>query len=214
MSELDELTEDEADSTVVDEGEVTGEEGATPAQPEAEPEPEPAPQTVPLAALQDERRKRQELEAQIEQLRDQSPKPDIFEDPDAVLEKLKAEVIGHADQRWINASRAMVMASKPDYVEREAVFMELTQGNPSLVSEMMKADNPALFAYETARKHAEYQDMQNVDDLKAKMRAEIKAELEAEMGGSAPRPSLATTTAAGTGDLPSDDDLASLVLGD
>lgn len=211
MSELDDLTEGEEVEQVETEAQAeeqtTGEESAPPAPPE------PEPKTVPVAALLDERSKRQALEARLAELeaRD-APKLDLFEDPDAVLENLKREVMSHADQRWINASRAMVMAAKPDYAEREAAFIEMARENPSLSAEMMRSDNPALFAYETARKHAEYQQMQDIDAYKAKIRAELEAEMAAK-NGVAPKPSLATATSATGGDLPSDDDLDSIVLG-
>lgn len=216
MSELDALTEDpELDEAP----EVENTDEATPepeqveetAEPTAAPE---APQTIPLAALQDERRKRQELEAELNEIRarqTQPERPDLFVDPDAALDMVRNEARQHADQRWIQACRAMAQAQHADYGDKESIFMDLAKDNPTLAQEMLKADNPALFAYQTAEKHEKFQRMQNVDDYEKHVRAEIEAKVRAEMGG---RPDLVNTPGVSSQGLPSDDDLSAIVLGD
>ncbi len=220
MSELDALTEDpeleelpeaetpEVDDTVTDEVEEIAE---TTAAPESD-----KPQTIPLAALQDERRKRQELEAEVERLRAQAPefeRPDLFVDPDGALNQIRDEARHHADQRWIQSCRAMVQAQHADYADKESVFMDLARENPTLTQQMLKSDNPALFAYQTALKHERFEKLQDVDGYEKSVRAEIEAKVRAELGAS-PAPDLTSMTGVSSAELPTDDELSSIVLGD
>jgi len=240
--ELDALTgEDEAgeEPEVVEaaepetpEPESTGEEaaGATPAPP-----PDPVPAHVPVAALQDERGKRQAAERELEQLRAEQAEheaaaaaPDPTNDPAGAFEHLQATVAQQLTGMHIKQSRMMVMGQNPDFEAREQVFMGLAKDNPQLVDEMLAADNPAQFAYDLAVKHDEVLAMKDVDGYKERLRAEVEAEvrakLEAEQGVATKKqaalaaatgvPSLATATEASSGsEMPSDDDLASVVLG-
>ena len=211
-TELDDAPEEVKAETVEETAPVEVEETAeTTAAPESD-----KPNTIPLAALQDERRKRQELEAELEALKSAQPepeRPDLFVDPDAALDRIRDEAKQHSDQRWIQSCRAMVQAQYSDYGDKESVFMDLAKENPSLTQEMLKSDNPALFAYQTAQKHERYAQIKNVDEYEAKVRAEIEAKVRAEMGIKEP-PDLTSAPGAGNSDLPTDDDLSALVLGD
>lgn len=212
MSELDELTEDPVEQEVEQVAATPEPDKGETAETPAAPEDDKQPQSVPLAALQDERRKRQELEAEIERLRVPEEKPDIFVDPDAALAQVENAARQHADQRWIQACRAMAQSQFEDYGDKEATFMDLAKENPALTQQMLQSDNPALFAYQTAQKHERFTQLQNVDEYEAKLRAELEAKIRAEMAGN-PRPDLTTAPSSGN-DLPTDDDLSALVMGD
>lgn len=54
----------------------------------------------------------------------------------------------------------------------------MAQENPTLKAEFHKAANPARFAYDTAKKAAEYDAMKDVDGYKAKLEAEVRKEVE------------------------------------
>lgn len=182
----DEVVEVDAEETAQAETEVepnepeTEEEGKGESKADAEDEQEePAPpadenRTVPIAALTDERRKRQAIEEELKQLRAQyappEPQaPDPVEDPEAykayVRQQAEAEmVVGRIEQ-----SRQRMLETAPDYEEMEKTFLYLNSLDPELAKQMNASHDPAKFAYETALQYRENE--------RAKLRAEIEADL-------------------------------------
>jgi hypothetical protein len=142
---------------------------------------------VPSAVMLSERRRRQAVEAEFADYRAQNEgnhePPNALEDPEGAYAHLRAEMQASMREMTTNSSRSSAMRSYTDYVAREAVFMELAQDNPQLVNAMHASGDPAEFAYQTARKHAEFQDTQNVDEYRAKIHAEERAKLVAEFEG-------------------------------
>ena len=148
---------------------------------EAEP-PSPEPiqeRMVPLKALEEERRKRQEAEARINQ---QEPKkaPDIFEDPDGYQKHMTELLNQSRTQDRIALSREMLLMVKDDYEQRENEFLELAKQDEMLIAKMVQSGNPAKFVYETAVKAEKLKQFENVDQLEAKLRAEIENKVRAE----------------------------------
>jgi hypothetical protein len=119
--------------------------------------------SVPKPALLDERRKRQELEKQLEELRALVPKqetePDMYEDAEAWKEWSKNQILN--EQRTeqekllrdkLETSRSQQLESQSDYNQMEVVFEVLASRDNSLASKMLASDDPAKFAYDTAKK--------------------------------------------------------------
>lgn len=140
----------------------------------------PAPQQeeaghIPIAALKDERSKRQALENELAQLRQsmaqaQQPQPiqnqgppDRWEDPEGYDRWLvnqasvvaREEAVQAFNLQRIHSSAAQFRADKPDYDEAIHVFGQMADMNPGLVQQMQQADNPAAFAYETGKLQSE-----------------------------------------------------------
>lgn len=134
------------------------------------------------AAYMSEKRKRQELERKLAQ-QERKPLPDAIDDPDGFASSLREEMAMTAFGIKTELSQELMRELHDDYDEKEAAFMELAQDNPSLIQELQAASNPARFAYETATKHAELQQLKDVDGYKAKLRSELEAELRAEILG-------------------------------
>lgn len=135
------------------------------------------------AAVLDERRKRQELERQLEQaLKDKTPeeKKDWFDDPEGAASQIKQEFQSQLANTRIEMSQEFMRSLHEDYDQLEAEFVDLAKGNPAMLAEFQQSKNPAKFAYETAKKHREYADLKDVDKAKAKLREEVRAELEKE----------------------------------
>lgn len=144
----------------------------------------PSPETVqermvPLKALEEERRKRQEAEARINQ---QEPKraPDIFEDPEGYQKHMTELLNQTRTQDRIALSREMLMIVKDDYEQRENEFLELAKQDEMLIAKMANSSNPAKFVYETAVKAEKAKQLENVDQYEAKLRAEIEAKVRSE----------------------------------
>jgi hypothetical protein len=137
-----------------------------------------------FAAVKDERRKRQELEKELESLKQQqAPKqemPDVFDDQKAFVDSIRSEYQQQIHSAKLEIARDMMSEAHDDYEEMEAQFIEIAKGNPMLAAEARKASNPAKFAYQQAKKYQEFKDMQDIDTVKSRMREEIRQELLAE----------------------------------
>lgn len=182
---------------------------------------EEGPESWTKAAVLDERRKRQALEAELEKMRQgQQPatepeKADWYADPEKAAQSMEQQLSRQAFNTKLELSQDMMRGQFEDYDELETEFVDLAKQDPRLVQEMQQAANPARFAYETAQKARKYAAMQDVEGYEAKVRQEIEAkvrkELEAEQQQKAEKqqqkraaidPSLASSTSGG---LKSDD---------
>ena len=184
-TETDKAAEEKDASTGDKAAEEKAEEGSTPESETKETG------TVPIAALLDEREKRQAFEKQVEELKgkintseEQKPLPDVFENQDDFVSELQARLKAETQAVRIEVSQDFMRTMHDDYDQMEAKFMELAKDNPELVSKMSAAATPAKFVYETAKKAEKLAELNNVDEWEAKKTAEltakIKAELEAE----------------------------------
>lgn len=179
------------------------------------------------AAVLAERRKRQELEkrlAEIEASQREVPRrPDVFEDQDGAFNHVQQQLQSEMVNMRLEFAQEMMRDAHPDYDELEAEFIEMARENPVLQAELRKSRNPARYAYETARKAREAQELQNIDAYKEKLKAEMRAELEAEIRAmkeadegklskkrQAIQPSLTTVKGAQTSIVDEDDSLQSL----
>lgn len=146
--------------------EVPGEEGESPSPEEG--------QSVPVKAVQEERRKRQAAEAIAADLKKQlaekektppAERPNALEDPEGAIKHLETDFerkLAAKDEEKINErisdSRETYLEIKEDYLAVEKVFVGLAQANPELIREMRASRNPAKFAYEKGKEHIEFQE--------------------------------------------------------
>ena len=129
---------------------------------------EPAPtaeheqKSIPLAALQDERRKRQHLEEEVEALRKQVPQsdeaPDPYDDIDAYdtfrrnqWQREQNMAMDRQRRNDLDVSRSKMLEQHNDYDEMERIFEIMTTSDRSLVDKMFQSGDAAKFAYDTAR---------------------------------------------------------------
>lgn len=164
----------------------------------------PPSESVPVKALQDERRKRQELEQQIALLQQQAQQPQPQQPPefwsnpdgalDARLEQFGSKLIQQFQQQQrierINASEAEARVKYADYGDAFSAFQQAAQMNPTLIQRMQMAENPAEFAYQTGKRSMELEKVGSLDEL---LKAE-RAKWEAEVKAAAPRPSFPVST--------------------
>jgi hypothetical protein len=156
---------------------------------------------IPIAALKDERSKRQTLETEIAQLREQMQRlqqpqpqaqpegpPDQWEDPDGyrdwLIKMAEDRATAAATQAFnvqrIQADAAQFSAGKEDYEPTIQAFRQMADVNPGLYEQMMRAPSPAKFAYDTAKTHLEIQQYGSLDALvAAKVEAAQKEALAA-----------------------------------
>jgi len=168
----------------------------------------PPPEPVFNKAVLDERRRRQEAEARAATLEAQlqayqSPPPSVFEDEAGFASNLQSQAVQQAVseatyQSHLNMSEMMVRQANPDFEAVKAEFLALAAENPTLAQQALSDPHPWNKAYQIAKNHKTMQEMGslNIDDMKAKMRAEIMAEMQVP----APRqgiPSLTTERSVG-----------------
>lgn len=174
----------------------TADDGTGAATPAAEPE------RVPVAALMDERQKRQNLEERLRQydeyfaqLNTQPQEvPDPFTDPDAhqayVIEQAVTKAIERITpqlQRTQTLSRAEVseMLARQkfeDYDQKIEAFKEAIQDNPFLIQQVQQAADPATFAYNAANKYLEAKQYGIASPTREQIEAEIREKVIAELG--------------------------------
>ena len=158
---LDELFEEETPEVTEETSQV--EETTTETVEDAEPtsEKEEA-KLVPIAALQDERHKRQQLETRLQEIEKQLPKtdeaPDPITEPDEyesyIRNKVEKEYEDRAAAEYkekVEASRSQMLEAETDYIELEKVFMLMTTTDDTLAVQMNASADPARFAYDTAK---------------------------------------------------------------
>ncbi len=122
----------------------------------------------------------QALAATRQKVREQ-PAPNFIEDPAAFVENLREEFRKDITTLRVENAQNSARAKYADYDEKEAVFVELTQEIPYLKAQISQSENPAEFAYQTAKFHMEMRAAGgSVDALKAKLAADIEAERKAK----------------------------------
>lgn len=184
-----------------------------PPAPEVPTTPEHREETVPLAALRAEREKRQRLEQQLRQAQTQQFDPQVFhQDPSSIQH--------YVDQRLtaerFNLSRSMASAQFQDYSEMEELFIEEAEKNPALRAELISSENPALFAYQTAKTIQTFREVRS-GDYEKRLRSEIEARVRAEYEAKAQKvpvsvpPDLSNTRSASVEDAPVDESLDSIL---
>lgn len=178
------------------EGKVRGPDGKFVAKPKEEPvdakpvvEPPKEEMTAKEKALlftaQDERRKRQELEARLKAL-EKPPEPEktFWDDPEGKVASLDAKIAQSELRARLNTAEVIARQRHTDFDEKIVTFREILAENPHVAGEWLKAADPAEYAYKLAVNHVALKDAGNMDGLRAKIeadtRAKVRAELEAE----------------------------------
>lgn len=185
---------------------VSKDQGDKPAEEAASAPPAQEESNVPVKALQEERRKRQELEQQIAamqaqfalQKQPQTPVPEFWDDPQGFMAKQLEQHTEQVIQRFqqqqtmerINASETAAKARHSDYDDAFRAFQQAAQANPSLIQQMTSASDPAEFAYSKGKTALELERVGSIDELLAQKRAEWEAEVKA----AAPKPSFPAST--------------------
>lgn len=162
------------------------------------------------AGIAAERKKRQDAEALVEQLRREAearnaeppaPPPSIWDDEQGAFQHFGGQVVSQAVQQAtfnarLDMSEMMVRQANPDFEELKAEFLKMAQENPVVAQQALADPHPWQKAYQIAKNARTMQEMGATDiaTLEAKLREKIMAEMQAT-SPAAPRipPSLSTT---------------------
>lgn len=180
-------------------GRFAAKETGVPAEPETVEQDTTVPPTDKLPreeykALKDEREKRQAIEHELADLRNQmkqfqqpepQPIPSIWEDEQGYGSHIVQTAVQQATQQAslnakLDMSEMMVRQSHEDFEDVKAEFLRLAAENPTLAQQALQDPHPWNKAYTIAKNHRAMQDMGavNIDDLRAKLREEVLAELQ------------------------------------
>lgn len=202
----EESEEDDSEEEDDEETEEDSEEDGSTAEPETSgKDSSETEETWTKAAYLDEKRKRQENEQQLAQLRAElealKNPPEMEELDYSKPEQVASAIQGRAEliatQKVVNLSRAMVKKQHDDYDAMETVFANAAKQDPSLVNQMIANENPAEFAYKTGKKLSLMQEMGDDPDayIAKKVAEQLAASKPKEPEKPKPKkkPSLAKT---------------------
>lgn len=176
-------------------GEEQGQEQS--AQQEEPPSSEQEPTHIPIAALKDERTKRQQIEAERQQMAERLQQYEAYfqslqnggqEEETDPVQLIAQQVIAQLQPQQemqmltqrVEFAEALARQKWDDYDEKVEHFKEAVKGNPFLLQELKAAPNPAEYAYGVASKILEakaYSQQPSREQIEAEMRAKIMAEL-------------------------------------
>lgn len=114
-----------------------------------------------LAAIMDERRRRQAAErrlAELESQQKQEPKvlPSVFDDEDGAIRERAEAVIAPLRGAMIDQSVELAkLKHANDWKDAEEGFLEAIEANPQLVQQFRSAQNPGEFVYQAGVYHRE-----------------------------------------------------------
>lgn len=150
-------------------------------------------------AIREEREKRQNLERELEALKQQfqtlqqpkeppAPPPTIWEDEQGWQQHFSAQVAQQASfNAKLDMSEMLARQSHQDFDSMKASFLQMAEQNPALAQQALSDPHPWDRAYKIAKNAATMAELgaTDVDTLKAKLREEVLAELQQ---GSQPLP--------------------------
>lgn len=160
--------------------------------------------TVPVAAMLEERRKRQELEARLAALQPKAPEvkdEDFWQAPaqatrqlvDYQAQQVQSEILNLKYELAEDLTRSL----HPDYdAVREEFVAKVTSGDPwavAIAQQMGAKPNPAKFVYDQSKKLAalsEFEQAGSLDALRARIEAEVRAKILTEQSRPAPPPAV------------------------
>lgn len=158
------------------------------AKPEAKEKPTPA----DIAAIIDERRKRQELEKRVQELTANKPKADFWDDPEKALAERVNEYVNPLRSENLNLQVEIARLKNPDFDEAMMAFLEASQKDELLRYQADNSPNPLQFIYREGKRIKELapyggdlskRDEARFSELKAEVakRDELLKALQAEL---------------------------------
>lgn len=162
--------------------------------------PASSPESVPVKALQDERRKRQELQDQLEALKaqqSQEPPVSIWENDEKWQQQFGERVtLSAAQHATLNArldtSEMLAAQAHEDFEQVKAEWLEMAKQNPELRQQAMADRHPWERAYQQA-KNAKAMKELGATSIEDVIKAE-RAKWEAEMAQKSPARSFPHST--------------------
>jgi hypothetical protein len=131
-----------------------------------------------VAAIIDERKKRQEVEAKLKELQAQTPKTDIWTDPEKAISERVTEATAPLRQKFFKMSIRTAEKLHEDFHDAADAFAKATETDSQLVQAMNDADDPGEYIYNIGLHLKEMSDVGgDFSKYKAKLTGEMKAQI-------------------------------------
>lgn len=159
---------------------------------EAKPEVKPPQQEMSekerafLRAAEEERRKRQDLERELAQYRQQKPpekteeKKTFWDDPEGHFKTVEQRMAQRELAMTLKVSEQLARSKYQDFDDKIGVFAESLRATPGLHAEWIASPDPAEFAYKHGARLKEMREVGDLDKYREKIEKETRAKLEAE----------------------------------
>lgn len=134
-----------------------------------------------VAAIIDERRKRQELERELAQLRQQNPRPktDIFENPEVAINERLSDQLNPLRNQIFELQLQLAKTQMPDFDDAVMAFLKAAESDPVLKHAADTAPNELQFIYREGLRLKELGDVGG--DIR-KYREKVTAEAMVKLG--------------------------------
>lgn len=127
------------------------------------------------AAQTAERRKRQKAEE------DSKQKEDFWEDPEKKFTQFEEKMDSKIAQTTLNISERFARKQHSDFDEKMAVFKEMSEKDPSIISKILNDEDPAELAYSMANQNSKMAEFGDIKNFEEKIRAEEKVKFDSEV---------------------------------
>jgi hypothetical protein len=125
-----------------------------------------------LAAIIDERRKRQEAERELAELKgSKTEAPDFFADPEKAVEAKVQQIVAPIREKFFKQSITTAASAHTDFEQAAEVFAGMVEADPALRSQWLADDDPGEFIYRAAT---------NTPAHREKFASELKSQLSAK----------------------------------
>jgi hypothetical protein len=139
-----------------------------------------------LRAAEEERRKRQDLERELAQYRQQKQpekteeKKTFWDDPEGHFKTVEQRMAQRELAMTLKVSEQLARSKYQDFDDKIGVFAESLKATPGLHAEWLASPDPAEFAYKHGARLKEMREVGDLDKYREKIEKETRAKLEAE----------------------------------
>ena len=136
--------------------------------------------TVPLAALEAERKKRQELEHRLAEPKKPEPLPDVFTNQEAYAKAIASQLEGSFTQKLQQQSEFFARKEfGAEVIDKDLQIFEQIV-DKQMYLDVINSPSPYHAIHEKVEKYKLVKEMENPEAYKARLKAEARAEIEAE----------------------------------
>lgn len=139
-----------------------------------------------LRAAEEERRKRQALERELQEARSKAPATTepaktFWDDPEGWMSRHQEQQRQERLKERLGVAEMLARSKYTDFDEKVATFTDMAKTTPGLIQAWLASPDPAEYAYRAGKNHMELREAGSIDGLKAKIEKEAYAKARADM---------------------------------
>ena len=136
-----------------------------------------------LRGLEEERRKRQDLErrlAEVTKPQAESEKKTFWDDPEGHFKSFEQRMAQMGQALSLQVSEKIARSKYNDFEEKISEFADSLKNTPGLHAQWLASPDPGEFAYRHGERVKEMREVGSLDNYKKKIEQELRTKLEAE----------------------------------